>query len=414
MRYGPKAQHSVNDRLIHILLGVLNQTILERILTKKGYKCEKQWKKYRDSDIFDFHVNGKTYDVKTTQIYTEYSAKNERENFSPEFLIANKDYEGPEWRRFFPMMVPISQLTIDKVKDAYIFGISETYQDIRHIEPKKSDKGFWCAAPFQKAFYFMQSTYVIKRREEAGKGFRVRVSWRLKQRTLSEQRKMARMTIFGEWDGDRQTEILDLKESKTVISEKEFSSLSCVRLENPAVLGEFDNIVISVENNFKEIVTKPNNPKINLNDDNFEWILQKDSFVNLRMPEDYKVRWVGFIPFAQFSAIFPSYPSYFIPRPRDMSVNVPGEAINKIREKFAYFSKRRDKAIAENKEIPWPDFLSLIGKKGQINAGFLIAAQRFGRPIGAACYFYPPYGFSESAIYVLPKDLYCLEFLPKK
>jgi len=96
-----------------------------------------------------------------------------------------------------------------------------------------------------------------------------------------------------------------------------------------------------------------------------------------------------------------------------MNINVPGEAITKIREKLEYLSRRRETAIAEGKNIPWPNFVSLIGKKGRINAGLLIAAQRFGRPIGAACYFYPPFGFQETAIYVLPKDLYCLDFLPK-
>jgi len=273
MRYGPRKQHSVNDRLVHILLGVLNQTILERILSERGYKCSKQWKKYRDSDVFDFHVNGRTYDVKTTHIYSEYSKKNERENFSPELLMTNKDYPGPEWRHFFPMMVPISQLTVDKIKDAYIFGISETYQDIRHIAPSKGDKGFWCAAPFEKAFYFMQSTYVIRRREEEEQGFKIRVSWKRNQRSLNGKRKVACLTIFGEWAGERQIENIEIKESKTAISEHTFSSLSCVRFSHPSILDDFDQIIVSVENDFKEIVTKPNNPKINLNDANFEWII---------------------------------------------------------------------------------------------------------------------------------------------
>lgn len=414
MRYGPRAQNSVNDRLIHILMGVLNQTILERILTGKGYECSKQWKKYRDSDVFDFIVNGKTYDVKTSHIYSEYSAKNDRQNFSPELLISNKDYEGPEWRHFFPMMVPVSQLTIDKIKDAYIFGISETYQDLRHIEPVISDGGFWCATPFDKAFYFMQSTHVIKQREREGKGFRIRASWKRNQSRLNGKRKSVRITLFGEWAEDRQTEILKLSEAETGTSVKEFSSLSCIRLEHPALLDDFDKISISVENEFDEFIPKPNNPKINLNNPNFKWEVGKDSFVNLKMPKDYNIRWVGFTPFTLFTSTFPSYPSYFIPHPSNMDINVPGQAITKIREKLEQLSRRREKAIADGKNIPWPDFVSLIGKKGQINAGLLIAAQRFGKPIGAACYFYPPFGFQETAIYVLPKDLYRIDCLPRR
>lgn len=413
MRYGPRAQNSVNDRLIHILLGVLNQTILERVLTGKGYECSKQWKKYRDSDVFDFIVNKKIYDVKTTHIYSEYSEANKREEFSPKLLLSNKDYEGPEWRHFFPMMVPISQLTVDTIKDAYIFGISETYQDLRHTTPMKTDRGFWCAAPFGSAFYFMQSTRVIKQREEEGKGFKIRASWKRSQDTINGKRKKATMTLFGEWAGDRQTETLELSERKTKTGVKEFSSLSCIRLEHPALLDEFDEIFISVENEFDKFIARPTNPKINLNDPNFVWKVGSQSFVNLQIPKDYHVFWVGFIPFTSFTSLFPSYPSYFIPHPSNMDINQPGKAVPNIKERLEGLNRRREKALAEGKRIPWPDFVSFI-RGGEIKAGLLIARQRFGRSIGAACYFYPPYGFQETAIYVLPKDLYCMEYLPRK
>ena len=414
MRYGPRSQKAVNDRLMNILSGVLNQNLLERILTEKGYECSKDWTNYRESDVFDFTINGKIYDVKTVKIYSEYTEKVGRENFSVDLLISNEDYEGPEWKRFFPMMVAVSQLTFDKLKDSYIFGITETYEDIRKRKPSISDDGFWCAAPIQKAHYFFHSTRVIKLREEGGKGFKVNIYWKREQKSLIEDEKDSlKITLFGEWDGDRQIEVMEVNCDETIVSRNEFSSLSCIRLNHPTILNDYDQIIISVENNFLEFVSKPTNPQINLNDPDFKWVLTKESFVNLKMPEDYKVFWIGYIPFKEFSSIFPKYKSYFIPHPNNMEINTPGKATPRLLKQFTSLDRKRKKAINRGLAIPWPEFLSLVGKNNIINAGLLLAANRFGMTIGAACYYYPPYGFHERALYVLPRDLYTMGSLNK-
>lgn len=411
MRYGPRSQRAVNNRLINILSGVLNQNILERILTEKGVECSKDWKNYRESDVFDFRIEGEIYDVKTVKVYSEYSSAVQREPFSVELLISNRDYEGPEWKHFFPMMVPISQLTYEKLKDSYIFGIAESHEDIRKRIPFESDEGFWCAAPIREAHSFFHSTPVIYLREKNEKGFNVKIHWNQRQMSLSEDEKRMEITLFGEWSGNRQEEVIELNPDETVLSGNEFSSLSCVKLEHPSSLLANDQIVISVENNFPEYVPKSTNPKINLNESDFEWILVKDSFVNLRIPNDYKVYWVGHITFREFSSIFPKYNSYFIPHPKNMEINVPGKATTRIRDRFASMDRRRNKAIESGIDIPWPELQGLIGINNVINAGLLIAARSFSRNLGAACYYYPPFGFYETALYVLPCDLYTMESL---
>lgn len=411
MRYGPRSQRAVNNRLINILSGVLNQNILERILTEKGVECSKDWKNYRESDVFDFRIEGKIYDVKTVKLYSEYNSSVHREPFSVELLISNRDYEGPEWKHFFPMMVAISQLTFDKLKDSYIFGIAESHEDIRKRIPFESDEGFWCAAPIREAHSFFHSTHVIYLREKNEKGFNIRIHWNRRQMSLSEDEKRIEITLFGEWKGNRQIEVIELNPEDTILSRNEFSSLSCVKLNHPSSLLANAQIVISVENNFLEYVPKSTNPMINLNESNFEWKLTKDSFVNLKIPTDYKVYWVGHITFREFSSIFPKYKSYFIPHPTNMEINTPGEATTRIRDRFASMDRRRNKAIESGIDIPWPELQGLIGINNVINAGLLIAANRPGATLGAACYYYPPYGFHETALYVLPCDLYTMESL---
>jgi hypothetical protein len=414
LRYGPKTQKAVNARLLHILIGVLNQTILERVLTGKGYVCSADWTKYRESDVFDFKISGKTYDVKTVVIYKQYNETLKRENFSIELLLSNKDYGGPEWRHFFPMMVAVSQLTLDKMKDSYIFGIAETYEDLLKRDAGKSSGGFWCAAPYGKAHDFFHTTGLIRQRECCGKGFRINVSWKSKQRKLfGNGKRKVKLTLFGEWAGDRQTETLRLIERKAVVSQSEFSSLSCVRLEHPSVLADDDEIAITVKPHFTDFFPKLTNPSINLNDPQFEWVLQRDSFVNLQVPEDYKVYWIGHISFQEFAQRFASYDSYFIPYGNNMDINQPGRVNAESRKKLELLDKRRQKAIEQGVNVPWPAFLPLIDNKNQIRAGMLLAAMRGLRPIGAACYFYPPYALLESAIYVLPSDLYNMDSLPR-
>jgi hypothetical protein len=163
-------------------------------------------------------------------------------------------------------------------------------------------------------------------------------------------------------------------------------------------------------NNYQVHVGKTTNPKINLNDPEFEWELGRDSFVNLRVPDDYNVHWLGHISFVEFVSKFANYTPYFIPSGKDMNTNQPGFITPKFKIKLERLDRRREKASQNGIEVPWPEFEGLM-KDDTIHAGILIVAMRGPRPIGAACYYYPPYAMQETAMYVIPRDLYTMDSL---
>lgn len=409
MRYGVSTQRSMNRRLMNIMKGVLNQTLLERIMKNKGFKCAKNWKHYRESDIFDFSINGRVYDVKTGHIYDEYSKQWERDKFTPELLIKNKDYPGPIWKRFFPMTITISQITYKKGKDGYIFGIAKTFKDVNKVKPLLGDKGIWCASPFGQAAVFFHSRPLIMLREEKKSGFKVNIKWESFQQKLLTIKEKVEVTLIGEWNKNRQIEDLIIKPSQTITSKKEFSSLSCIKCEHPAFLSSDDKLIISVKDNLKEIVPKLTDPTENLNNSQFELELGNYSFTNLKMPEDYEVFWIGHTTPEIFFKEFKKYKSYFIPLP-GREINQEGILTQHSKEKLEAMDNRKKKYIEEGFKVMGPDFKPLIkGKK--FNGGLLIAQMGRMASLGAASYIYPPQpgAFPESAIYILPSDLYIMD-----
>jgi len=410
MHYGPRTQKAVNNRLWHIMSGVLNQTILERELKSRGYHCEMDWSHYRLTDIFDFRIGDGIYDIKTQSIFAEYDETNERTRFTPELLIKNRSYPGPEWRHFFPLTVPMTQLNVEHEKNGYIFGLADMPFDQRKLSPREGDKGFWCAAPFGDAHTFFHKTRLIHKREEVSSGFNPFLEWKKNQATLDSRRKEISVTLYGEWAGNRKTTTTRLSPGQKINVDSEMSSLSCVRVNHPDTLAQGDTLKIYVKNKLKEKVFDITNPNKNLNNPKFVWELGEESFVNLRVPEDYVVYWLGHIPLEEFTQRFLVYPCYFIPHPQNMSENAPGRPSDDFREEMERQDRRRENAIGKGVKTPWPELSPRVNGKA-IRLGILIAVTRMGRNVGAACYTYPPYALSESALYVLPQDLYVMDFL---
>lgn len=410
MGYGGRSQNGVNRRILNILKGVLNQTVLDRVLTERGYDCEKDWTRYRDTDVFDFKIGDNLYDVKTVQVFHEYNDEWDRDPFSPEMLIENRDYPGPRWRSFFPVTVPLTQLSVSTGKDAFIFGTAETHEDFRTTEPEVGDGGYWITAPHGDAFKFFHNKHAINEREEEGDGFNVTVEWESQQTTLESDDGPIDVTLIGEWMGDRVEEELTVEKNESVVSDTEFSSLSSLRAEHPAQLTSDDKLLVSAQTNYDDRIPKPTNPSTDLNNDDFEWELTDESFVNLRVPDDYKIHWTGYIPHEEYFEAFQKYEAYFIPKGDNMDVNQKARLTEDLKTKFERIDRRREKAIEEGEDVSRPEFMSFTnGEDEEINAGLLIAAYRGPRPIGAACYFYPPYALRESAMYILPQDLYTID-----
>ena len=422
MQYGIKSQRVVNDRIMNILKGVLNQSILKRALEARGYECSTDWSNYRESDIFDFDINDRLYDVKTNHVYSEYGESDSqyggsREPISPELIEEYKDNEGPEWKTFLPMIVPFTQLEGSRKKDAFIFGIAKTQEDIRRTEPEEGDDGFWVAAPYNegknRGTHFFHTESAIRAREERGQGFNIEFQWDSQQTTLGEDDdREVEITLFGEWDGERREETFSLAKHESYISDTEFSSFSMGRVENAGMLEEPDEITVIPHSNYEGEIPKPTNPNIDLDNDDLEWVLRHDSFVNLQVPSEYSVMWIGHIPKDEFFEAFQQYQAWFNPKENNEK-NEPARATESLKKEFNRYDDKRQKLLEGDEEVARPELMSLVNNDEEIDAGILHAAYSPSGPLGAASYYYPPYTFREKALYILPKDLYTMDTIPK-
>lgn len=406
MGYGGNSQNGINERLFHIRQGVLNQSILQRVLTERGLECKKDWTHYRDSDVFDFSINNSVFDVKTFHVISSKTAALHRDEFSRSLVFKQRNYPGPEWRSFFPLMVALTQVSVNKHKDGYIFGISESWDDLRNRAPQIGDNGFWCTAPFGKAFQFFQSRLAIEARENAEQGFKV--STKLVSTQQSFRTTPLTVTLFGEWCSQRREETVHVSAGRAITSKLAFTALSCIRVEHPATLSATDQLEIAALSRFKVAIPKPSDPVINLNDADFVWVItrgqQRSNFIDLRVPDSYRVFWLGHIPLSEFYECFKKYRAYFIPHPSSPTSNTAARLSPDAQKKFAALDKRRQKFIDKGNKTIVPEFAPLISSS-DIHAGIMMVGGAI-RPLGAACYFYPPYALRESAMYILPADLY--------
>lgn len=410
MGYGGNSQNGVNFRIINIAKGIIGQSVLQRLLDEKEIPYEKDWTHYRDEDYFDFKICGKNFDVKTKQVYGELGDEWDREEFTIDLLMDNMDYSGPEWRRFFPLMLGTRQLSVIQDKDAFIYGIGHSHTDFRQTDPEREDDGFWITVPCKDAFHFFHNEQAIEKREEKGQGFTVHAKIEREQDSLGESHDQFELTLIGEWAGERQEETMSLPVGEEVASEHEFSGISSVRLHHPAWMMDSDKLRITAESNYDGKIRKTTDPSVNLDNDDFEWVLKHDDFVNLRFPDDLTIHWLGYITKEDYFEAFQKYPAYFIPKGDNMDENQEAIAISDTKKKFKKWDKRREKAIDNGDDIARPELTKLIDGE-DINAGLMMCAYRGPRPIGAACYYYPPYALRQSALYILPQDLYTMDSL---
>lgn len=405
MTYGSTTVSSMQKRLANIMIGVLNQTILRRKLTSLKIPCGMDWTNYRQSDRFDFKIGKDVCDVKTTVVYTDYDTSYNRPKFTPDLLIKNRSNQGPDWRRFFPQMVALSQFNPSAKKNRYIFGVAVTKRDVRKpMSDMQSRNGVWCAVPHGTASQFFHHRELIKSREAAKCGFQLNVAWKRSHQVINSNTYKLRIQLIGEWNGKQRIRQTTVEPNKSSIVRHEFSSLSTIVVDHPHLLLPKDHIEISARNNYLDDVLKPSDPTINLNDNNFMWDINCNSFVNLGI-ENYAVYWIGHVPYVDFMKKFVSYPCYFAPRPNSFK-NEEGRLTFKLKEKFDRYDRARTRIDdAEFKKV-LPEFSTLL-KNNKIKAGILISARRpDGKVIGASCYYYPgAYAFHESAMYILPRDL---------
>lgn len=411
MSYGKTTVNSMQKRLANIMIGVLNQTILQRKLASLKISCNMDWTDYRQTDRFDFKIGNQVCDVKTTVVYTDYDASYNRPKFTPDLLIKNRTCQGPDWRCFFPQMVALSQFNPSAKKDRYIFGVAVTKRDIRKPVSDPRDKnGIWCTVPHGKASQFFHHRELIKKREMNKKGFRLNVHWKRSHEVINSHTYKLKMRLVGEWDGKQCVKHAVIEPNKLNCLRHKSSSLSSIVVDYPHRILPRDSIEITARNDYPDKVGKATDPTVDLNDSNFTWIVCCNSFINLKI-KNYAVYWIGHISYGDFMKTFVSYPCYFAPRPNSFK-NEEGILMAKLKEKFERLDRTRNRISDERVKERIPKF-SLLVKKNKINAGVLVSARRpSGQVIGASCYYYPgAYAFHESAMYVLPRDLEVMDSL---
>ena len=100
-------------RGLNIAKGIVGQEVLRQELTRRGMSLDVQRKSHRDVDLFDFflvvHGHRRKLDVKSVNFYSDYATLG-RDPISPQLIADNAGYCGPDWRHFFPLLVPHTQI----------------------------------------------------------------------------------------------------------------------------------------------------------------------------------------------------------------------------------------------------------------------------------------------------------------
>jgi hypothetical protein len=385
------------ERGLNIAKGILAQEMLRRALAERGITFATQRKSHRDDDLFDFRVpidgSDVLLDIKTLNYYTDYKG-DVRQPLTPEFIIANRTYSGPDWRQFFPMMIPHTQLS--QHKEVYCFAIAKSVDPRATISSGRD--GYWlCAFPFGRHLGFMSSKKLCREREAQGKGFYVRCQYQ--SASLFSQDPIT-LTIVGEWEGKMAFKQVVLQANDPPSAEVgPFSIIDSFKLDHAGYLAlNSDALVIECSrNDYTEVVRNTRGENINQIPAEPLQIRQQD-FCNLLLPSEYTLYVLGWITKPDYLTQCRLYPSWVWPN--DKVSKFENQAWTQITQK-------------DQDNIDRAGFSDCIEQHPtRFNAGWL---KTTGLGSGACCYVFPNVhsrgGVSETNLYVLPQDLHLMEDL---
>ena len=380
-------------RALNIAKGIVAQEVLHRALESLGVSAEVQRKSYRDEDLFDFHVtiNGtKTMlDVKTLNYYSNY-AQLGRTPLSPELIINNSSYPGPDWRLFFPMLVPHTQ--IQQEKEAYCFAIASSIDFRRNSHTNRTIYAL-TAFPYGQPMEFLASKALCASREEVGKGFFIECSY-VNDNLLNG--KPITLHILGEWDGAAKRVEVHLRRNQTVSDIGPFSCVSSFQITKSDYDRLFGQIEVSVsQNQFTDPIRNTLRRNINQPPQG-KLTFTTEDFCNLILPSDYTIYFVGWITKEAFLAECRNYTGWVWPK--DSINKYENQPWNQITE-------------ADRRTVTRAGFADCIQENPSLlKAGWLKTTGRGG---GACCYVYPNIGrnggVKETNLYVLPQNLNIME-----
>ena len=384
-----------NSRGLNIAKGIVGQEMLRRALKDIGISNEAEAKSHRDDDFFDFKIkvgeNHHHFDVKTFHHYTDYGAEG-IETFSPQLVIKNAAYNGPDWRRFFPMLIPHTQILQNK--ENYVFAIACSIDPRKDILTNRRDLRI-TAFPYAEHLAFFSSRKLCILRENAKKGIYLKIEY--KRSGLFDKGEYE-LLIIGEWDGKVKLITARLDEPELNKQIGPFSCIDSIQI-NPQEYENLEgqiNISIS-KNKFTHPVL--NSTKININiPPKPPMIFTRDNFCNLILPTDYKLFFLGWIPKNEYLTKCRKYSGWVW----------PSDKVDRFSNQIWFKITERDFRTLNS-----AGFSDCIQKKpSMINAGWMKTS---GMGTGACCYLFPNIGYrggvKETNLFILPKDLYVMSDL---
>lgn len=378
------------SRALNVAKGIVVQSVLSRLLSTHGVSHALERKSHRDTDIFDLEVASRgitqTLDIKSFHVYTDYLGT-ERAPLTPELIIQNKDNPGPQWRTFFPMLVPYDQ--INTGKDLYAFAISASVDPRREIDKQRTAYAI-TAFPYGEWLGFLSSKTLCFARERSGSGFRLAVTHHGAPLANGTQ-----IIAVGEWDGDRQIEKLDLRPNDVTVGVKTFSCISSFRMLREQFSQFNGQIRVSVYSNDFDLSVADNNISNVNRIPRTPLTLRRADFCNLVLPSDLVVYFLGWLSREQFVERFQAHPAWIGPKDNSINENQLWESISR--------QERRD--IERTGCGNWLRGSQPVG--GWMRKGYGSS--------GACCYTFPYVGVSggvkQTNLYVLPGDLNKMQVL---
>jgi hypothetical protein len=386
------------SRALNIAKGIVGQEMLRRALLESGVSTQVQRKSHRDEDLFDFRILEKgvviNLDVKSVNYYSNY-ADTGRVPLSLELMVENAGYPGPDWRHFFPMLVPHTQIAQDK--QAYCFAITSSIDFRRDVITDRVDYSL-TAFPYGEVMAFMGSKKLCLARESVSKGFYIECFYRVDSLFNSGG---IRLVVLGEWEGKIQKVPVYLKKERRVPDIGPFSCVSSFQIERGSYEGLDGQIEISVcRNDFKLPVYNSYKQNINVKPDNIVILARKD-FCNLILPSGYTMYVIGWLKKEEFLQGSRKYTGWVWPL----------DKVNKYENQAWTMITEKDK-----KMITHYGFEDCIQKKPSLlKAGWMKTSGKGG---GACCYVFPNIGgqsgVKETNLYVLPQDLKTMSVLGRQ
>jgi hypothetical protein len=380
-------------RALNIAKGVVGQEMLKREMARRGIKAQTQRKSHRDEDLFDFHADIQgtltKLDLKSVNYFTDYAPLG-REPFSADLLLKYSGYADADWRTFFPMLVPHTQ--IEQSKEGYCFAIASSIDLRKDISTKRTAYAL-TAFPYGEHLAFLSSKKLCLLREEANKGFFLEFLYEANSLLTSE----ITLSVVGEWAGKAKVAPVKLLSgvSKQV---GPFSCISSFQMEKQSYDQFYGGIEILVK---KNEFTKPvlNTLKRNTNVvPKAALVFARPDFCNLFLPTDYTLYVVGWTRKDEFLQACRQYTGWVWPM--DSVDKFKNQAWSQITED----DQRRLEATGFGSSIQ--------EKPRMLRAGWLKTTGRGG---GACCYVFPNIGANggvkETNLYILARDLYTMDSL---